>query len=230
MVEVNCETDFVAREHDFRGFADARRRVRAAQPAGRPGGLACAKLAFRARRVEERRRALVAKIGENISVRRVALADGSSDRLGAYVHGTRIGVLVALKGGDDELAHDLAMHVAASNPQYVSPADVPADGDREGARDPAEQAAAEGGQASGDRRQDGRGTAAQVPERDHAAGQPFVKDPGRDRREAAQAGAKRRGARASCASRSAPASRRSRTTSPPRSWRRSRAPARRSRH
>ena len=67
--------------------------------------------------VDERRRALVAKIGENISVRRYARARGNVASLGAYVHGTRIGALVVVKGGEPALAHDLAMHVAASNPQ-----------------------------------------------------------------------------------------------------------------
>ena len=93
--------------------------------------------------VEERRRALVAKIGENISVRRFALLS-SSDHLGAYVHGTRIGALVALKGGTGELAHDVAMHVAASNPRYLSQAQVPAEVMAKEREILAEQAAAEG--------------------------------------------------------------------------------------
>jgi elongation factor Ts len=76
--------------------------------------------------VEERRRALVAKIGENISVRRLSVLS-SDEHLGAYVHGTRIGALVVLKGGDATLAHDLAMHVAASSPKYLSIARVPAE-------------------------------------------------------------------------------------------------------
>jgi elongation factor Ts len=76
--------------------------------------------------VEERRRTLVAKIGENISVRRVAVL-AAPEYLGVYVHGTRIGALVALKGGSAELARDLAMHVAASNPRYLSQAQVPAE-------------------------------------------------------------------------------------------------------
>jgi elongation factor Ts len=125
LVEINCETDFVAREQDFRGFAHA---VAESALVGRPANLAAlhdAKLAS-GDSVEERRRALIAKIGENISVRRfVVLA--SAEHLGAYVHGSRIGALVALKGGPAALAHDLAMHVAASNPRYLTPADVPAD-------------------------------------------------------------------------------------------------------
>jgi elongation factor Ts len=125
MVEINCETDFVAREQDFRAFAHA---VAECALAGQPTDLAAlnaAKLAS-GETVEERRRALVAKIGENISVRRFVVL-GSAEHLGAYVHGTRIGVLLALKGGPASLAHDLAMHVAASNPRYLTAADVPAE-------------------------------------------------------------------------------------------------------
>jgi elongation factor Ts len=122
MVEVNCETDFVAREQDFRAYAQ---EVAAAALAQRPASLDALmtlKLAS-GESVDERRRALVAKIGENIGVRRYAVLEGSG-RLGAYVHGTRIGALVTLEGGEAELARDLAMHVAASNPKYLSPAHV----------------------------------------------------------------------------------------------------------
>ena len=125
MVEVNCETDFVAREQDFRAFAHAVAEVALER---RPQSLALlneARLAS-GESVEERRRTLIAKIGENISVRRFAVLS-SSEHLGAYVHGTRIGALVALKGGTGALAHDLAMHVAASNPRYLSQAQVPAE-------------------------------------------------------------------------------------------------------
>jgi elongation factor Ts len=125
MVEVNCETDFVAREHEFRAFAKA---VAARAMADRPQtleGLLQAKLDG-SQTIEERRRALVAKIGENIGVRRFAILS-SAQHLGAYTHGTRIGSLVALKGGDAQLAHDLAMHVAASNPKYLSQQQVPAE-------------------------------------------------------------------------------------------------------
>jgi elongation factor Ts len=124
LVEVNCETDFVAREQDFRAFAQA---VAECALALRPADLAAlgeARLAS-GESVEERRRNLVAKIGENISVRRFAVLS-SSGHLGAYVHGTRIGALTALEGGTASLAHDLAMHVAASNPRYLSAEQVPA--------------------------------------------------------------------------------------------------------
>jgi elongation factor Ts len=125
MVEINCETDFVAREQDFRAFAqEVAHSALTARPANLEA-LAAARLSS-GESIEERRRALVAKIGENISVRRFATLS-SPEHLGAYVHGTRIGALLAVKGGTASLAHDLAMHVAASNPRYLSPAQVPAD-------------------------------------------------------------------------------------------------------
>jgi elongation factor Ts len=125
MVEVNCETDFVARGAEFRSFAQTVAQCALAARPADPAGLAQAKLAG-GESVEERRRALIAKIGENISVRRFALLT-APDQLGAYVHGTRIGALVAVKGGPASLAYDLAMHVAASNPRYLSQAQVPAE-------------------------------------------------------------------------------------------------------
>ena len=124
LVEVNCETDFVAREADFQGFAaDVARTALAQKPSGIEA-LQALKLAS-GETIDERRRALVAKIGENISVRRNTVV-ASAGPLGAYLHGSRIGVLVALEGGDAALARDLAMHVAASNPRYIALADVPA--------------------------------------------------------------------------------------------------------
>jgi len=125
LVEVNCETDFVAREQDFRAFTKA---VADCALARRPTDLAALAAAplVSGESVEERRRNLIAKIGENISVRRFAVLS-SPGHLGAYVHGTRIGAMVALEGGTGSLAYDLAMHVAASNPRYVSAAQVPAE-------------------------------------------------------------------------------------------------------
>ena len=125
MVEVNCETDFVAREHDFRAFAQ---QVADVALASRPASLE-ALLALPlpgGESVDERRRVLVAKIGENIGLRRYAVLEARG-RLGAYLHGTRIGALVAVEGGEPALAHDIAMHVAASNPKYLSPAQVAPD-------------------------------------------------------------------------------------------------------
>ncbi len=125
VVEVNCETDFVSSGPDFRAFAEGVARVALASS---PAGLeALAAADLDGKPVEEVRRELVAKIGENITVRRFEIVEGKGDRLGAYLHGTRIGVVVDVSGGDEELAKDLAMHIAASKPVCVSDADVPAD-------------------------------------------------------------------------------------------------------
>jgi elongation factor Ts len=132
LVEVNCETDFVARGDDFTAFA---KEVAAAALAGKPAGveaLSGLKLAS-GETIDEKRRALIAKIGENISVRRFQRVE-STGLLGSYLHGTRIGALVAIEGGDAQLAKDLAMHVAASNPQYLTAGDVP-EADRAKERD-----------------------------------------------------------------------------------------------
>lgn len=125
MVEVNCETDFVAREPEFRQFATD---VAKAALSGRPATLEAllASKVESGETVEERRRTLIAKIGENITVRRVTLLEGKA-ALGAYLHGTRIGALIAFEAGEAELARDLAMHVAASNPRYLDATGVPAD-------------------------------------------------------------------------------------------------------
>jgi elongation factor Ts len=124
LVEVNCETDFVARGDDFQAFARDVAKVALGSKAAelealmaQPDGSST---------LEDRRRALIAKIGENITGRRFARVE-SKGPLGAYLHGSRIGALVAVEGGDETLAKDLAMHVAAVNPAYVSSAEVPAD-------------------------------------------------------------------------------------------------------
>ncbi len=123
LVEVNSETAFVARGDDFTGFAnEVAKLALSGQPAD-VEALSSQKLAS-GETVDERRRALIAKLGENITVRRFERVE-STGILGAYLHGTRIGALVALDGGDAQLAKDLAMHVAASNPAYLSAADVP---------------------------------------------------------------------------------------------------------
>ena len=125
LAEVNCETDFVAREQDFRAFAAAVGEFALANRTLDVPALLALKTAT-GETLEERRRALIAKIGENITVRRVASVTAPT-ALGSYLHGTRIGALVALRGGDEALARDVAMHVAAMNPEFVKPADVPAD-------------------------------------------------------------------------------------------------------
>jgi len=125
LVEVNCETDFVAREPDFQAFASGVAAAALAAGETTPDALAALPLAGGVT-VDETRRHLVAKIGEKIDVRRAAILS-AADRIGTYVHGTRIGTLVGMKGGNDALARDIAMHVAAANPQFVSPSSVPAD-------------------------------------------------------------------------------------------------------
>ena len=124
MVEVNCETDFVSKDDGFMAFAEAVARNALAESPADVEALMQTKIDGAT--VEEARQALVSKIGENIQVRRFVRlsSDGS---LGAYVHGGRIGVLVDLSGGDEQMARDLAMHVAAMNPEFVSADDVPAD-------------------------------------------------------------------------------------------------------
>ena len=121
MVEVNSETDFVARDENFLNFVSSVVGKAFDQRIDDVTALAGGD-------TEEARQALVQKIGENISVRRVATHEADGGVIGGYVHGNnRIAVLVALKGGSEELARDVAMHVAAVNPQVVSPGDMPED-------------------------------------------------------------------------------------------------------
>ena len=125
LLEVNCETDFVAKDASFRAFADA---VAAAILASPPADITAAgelKLAD-GKSVDATRQELITRIGENISLRRFAvISDGT---VSAYLHGTRIGVLVALAGSDDAaLGRDIAMHIAASRPLCIGEDDMPAD-------------------------------------------------------------------------------------------------------
>lgn len=125
LVEINSETDFVANGDDFKQFADAVAQV------ALDGGLEDADALLQAdldgRTVDFARQELVAKIGENIQVRRAALYPDVGNRVAQYLHGARIGVMVEYSGGDEQLGRDLAMHIAASSPVCVSPDDVPAD-------------------------------------------------------------------------------------------------------
>jgi elongation factor Ts len=124
MVEINCETDFVAKDANFQAFTDA---VAAnALTAASDDVEALMSTDFEGASLELARQALVTKIGENVQVRRMARMSGA-DNIGAYVHGGHIGVLVGVEGGDEELARDIAMHIAALNPAYVDVDDVPAD-------------------------------------------------------------------------------------------------------
>jgi elongation factor Ts len=123
MMEVNSETDFVARDDGFIKFGQQLIEVASANKINDIDTLNNTEVD--GVKISELRDNLVAKIGENISPRRVITVEG--DNLGAYVHSARIGVIAVLKGGDEELAKDIAMHVAASSPQFVKPEDVPAE-------------------------------------------------------------------------------------------------------
>ncbi len=122
LVEVNSETDFVAKDENFLAFADA--VAQAALDVDSVEALQAA--ALDGASVEDARQALVAKLGENIQVRRMA-GLSSEGTIGSYIHGGRIGVLVELEGGDEALAKDLAMHVAALSPAYATADEVPAE-------------------------------------------------------------------------------------------------------
>lgn len=125
LVEVNSETDFVAKDDGFKAFAKS---VAQAVVDSDPADLdALNTSAAGDASVEEARLALITKIGENISVRRFERFNADGGVLGAYLHGVKIGVVVQLKGGDEMLAKDIAMHIAASNPTCISAADMPAD-------------------------------------------------------------------------------------------------------
>ena len=125
LVEINSETDFVAKDENFLAFANAVANAALTSGATNVDGVKAAKLAS-GETVEEARAAAIAKLGENIQVRRIALVDGNNN-VAAYVHGGKIGVLVEVKGGDADLARGLAMHVAAMNPPHIKASDVPAD-------------------------------------------------------------------------------------------------------
>ena len=125
LVEVNCETDFVAKDASFLKFSDTVAEV--ALKSGVTDVEALKAAAYPdASSVEEAAKSLIAKIGEKIDVRRMARVEASGV-IGSYIHGGRIGVLVALTGGSEDLAKGIAMHVAAMNPAYVRAEDVPAE-------------------------------------------------------------------------------------------------------
>ncbi|EDZ89822.1 translation elongation factor Ts [Francisella tularensis] len=124
LLEINSETDFVARDETFKKFAQEAVKAAHAANAKTIEEVLVAKTS-NGETVEEARKSLIAKIGENIQVRRVKTVE--AETLGAYIHGSKIGVVAALEGGDEDLAKDVAMHVAAANPMVVSGDQVPAD-------------------------------------------------------------------------------------------------------
>ena len=183
MVEVNCETDFVAKEAAFRGFVEAVcARALALDPENLDELVATSLDGEGGPSVEEERRSLVAKTGENISVRRFAAVRSKGGRLGTYLHGTRIGVVVDLEGAGDDVARDIAMHVAASRPMAVAEADMPEEVlARE--REILEAQVAESGKPADIRTKMLAGRIAKFLKEVTLLGQPFVKDPDRSVRE-----------------------------------------------
>jgi len=173
MVELNCETDFVAKNDDFQGFA---RALAALVAQSAPADLdALAALAFDGVTVEERRRTLVGKIGENMAVRRFVRIAGRG-RVASYVHGgSRIGVLVDVEGGDEALAKDLAMQIAASKPVALDRSGVSAEL-VEKERSIATQKAAESGKPAEIVAKMVEGTVQKYLKEVTLLGQPFVKD------------------------------------------------------
>ncbi|TAJ52432.1 MAG: elongation factor Ts [Nevskiaceae bacterium] len=125
LVEVNCETDFVAKGEDFVALADAAAALALAQ---RPASVEeLVALKNGAETLDEQRRTLIAKLGENLTIRRFEVVAKAAGPIVHYLHGSKIGVVVAMAAGDETLAKDLALHVAAMAPKVLSAADVPAE-------------------------------------------------------------------------------------------------------
>ncbi len=174
VLEVNSETDFVAKDENFVAFAEAVAAAAAAAGAGDVADLDGVKLADGST-VEEARTELITKVGENISVRRLASIEHDGP-IGFYTHGAKIGAVVALDGGDEELARDVAMHVAATNPTCIDEDGVPADVLEQERRILTEQAQESGKPAEIiEKMIDGR--IGKFLKEITLVGQPFVKDP-----------------------------------------------------
>lgn len=123
MVEINCETDFVAKDENFLGFTD----LVVNTALGNKVDTVAALLAIEVdgKSIEDTRADLVSKIGENVQIRRIQLVNATEGDVGVYSHGKNIGVVVSATGAAPELIKDLAMHIAAVNPDFISEADVP---------------------------------------------------------------------------------------------------------
>ena len=174
MVEINSETDFVAKDENFQAFAEGVGTAVLASEVSSVEELSAATLAD-GRTVEAARTELVTKVGENISVRRFSRLS-AADHLGAYAHGARIGAIVSLADGNPDLARDLAMHVAATNPVCIDETGVPADTLERERRIFAEQAA-ESGKPPEIIEKMVTGRVAKYLKEITLVGQPFVKDP-----------------------------------------------------
>ncbi len=127
VVEVNCETDFVSGGDDFLSFVTAIAKTALANKPADVAALSEMTIDGSSETIEEARKAKIAKIGENMQLRRFEILETTTGTFGSYLHGLRMGVLVEMEGGSDELIKDVAMHIAASNPLCISEADVPAD-------------------------------------------------------------------------------------------------------
>ena len=174
IAEINSETDFVAKDENFVSFAEAVATAALTSSVEDVDSLSL--LVFPdGRTVETARTELIAKVGENISVRRFARVE-AADHLGNYTHGARIGALVSMSGGNAELARDVAIHVAATNPLCVDKDDVPADTLERERRIFAEQAAASGKPPEIIEKMV-TGRVAKFLKEITLLGQPFVKDP-----------------------------------------------------
>ena len=175
MLEINSETDFVARDENFTQFADKVAKTALKARLTDVDALSQKVLDGSDMTVEEARQQLVTKIGENVKLRRIALVE-SDGAVGDYLHGSRIGVLVALNTADEALAKDIAMHVAASRPQVISAEEVSKDA-IENEREIFQAQARESGkpQAIIDKMIEGRLT--KFVDEVSLVGQPFVKDP-----------------------------------------------------
>ncbi|QKT02441.1 elongation factor Ts [Ectothiorhodospiraceae bacterium 2226] len=174
LVEVNCETDFVAKGDAFQEFAGAvAQQALEAKPADLDGLLATPLPGGET--VADTLKGLVAKLGENMTVRRFARFEGGQ-AIGAYLHGTRIGVLVEMEGGDEALARDVAMHVAASRPVCVNEDEVPSE-TLEKEKEIFAAQAAESGKPAEIIEKMVQGRVAKYLKEITLLGQPFVKDP-----------------------------------------------------
>ena len=174
LVEVNCETDFVAKNEEFAAFARECAQLVAENDPADVEALAQLKMAS-GQTVEEARKALVMKLGENITIRRLARF-ATSGWLSVYLHGNRIGVMVDLNGGDETLGKDIAMHVAASKPIAVAKEQVPAETvERE--REIAKARALESGKPANIVDKIVEGSVAKFLAEVTLLGQPFVKNP-----------------------------------------------------
>ena len=127
MAEINCETDFVARDENFIQFKDAVAETILQTQEQNLESLSAQPIYGKSSTVEECRKDLVAKVGEKVEIRRVVLSDAAAGSVGTYIHGNRIGVIVELDVDNKALARDIAMHIAASRPLVISPDNVPQD-------------------------------------------------------------------------------------------------------